>query len=60
MKKIPVSDVRQAAFSTLRVAGTPTLLLVDRAGRVTRTWVGKLRPDAENDVFAAAIALAAN
>jgi thioredoxin-related protein len=32
------------------VTGTPTLLLVDRHGKVIKTWVGKLDDSAKKQV----------
>jgi thioredoxin-related protein len=39
-------------FSTIKVPGTPTLLLVDNQGKVLDVWVGKLDPDREREVLA--------
>ena len=33
-----------------RVPGVPMLVLVDRDGRVIRSWVGRLKPDAQKEV----------
>jgi hypothetical protein len=49
--ELPFDDVRSASFETLGVAGTPTLLLVDGNGIVSRVWVGKLSPAGEADVL---------
>jgi hypothetical protein len=38
---------------SLKVPGTPTLILVDNAGKVVRVWVGKLNADSEREVLAA-------
>ncbi|MFI5071601.1 MAG: hypothetical protein ACHP8A_11990 [Terriglobales bacterium] len=46
------SQVQQADLSVLGVPGTPTLLLVDRGGRLQKQWVGKLPRDQEEDVAA--------
>lgn len=35
----------------VKVPGTPTLLLVDSQGRVTRSWVGKLTTGQESEVI---------
>lgn len=40
-------------FSSIKVPGTPTLLLVDKQGKVLDVWVGKLDEDGEEDVIAA-------
>jgi len=50
-KKIDISDVKQLSPSSLGVAGTPTLLLVDNAGVVVDEWRGKLTPDEEEKVI---------
>lgn len=34
-----------------RVRGTPTIMLVDRAGIVRRVWIGQLAPEAEQEVL---------
>jgi hypothetical protein len=46
---VPISE------SALRVAVTPTVILVDRSGIVVRTWQGRLDPSAEDDVVKLAI-----
>lgn len=55
---VPVVDVQQASLASAKIYGTPTLILVDRTGRVTRTWLGKLKADAEEDVVTSVMALA--
>jgi peroxiredoxin len=49
---VPISDVRQAAFNSLGVRGTPTLMIVDRNGKVEQSWVGRLSPEKESEVLA--------
>jgi thioredoxin-related protein len=39
-------------FSTIKVPGTPTLLLVDDQGKVLDVWVGKLDESREREVLA--------
>lgn len=34
-------------FGQLRLAGTPTMILVDQNGRVVNFWVGALKPEAQ-------------
>ncbi|MCA1565231.1 MAG: thioredoxin fold domain-containing protein [Acidobacteria bacterium] len=34
-------------FGQLKLAGTPTMILVDQNGRVINFWVGALKPDAQ-------------
>jgi len=48
---VHVDDVKQAALNSIGVAGTPTLLLVNKAGSVTDVWPGKLSPDKEAEVL---------
>lgn len=38
-------------FSSIKVPGTPTLLLVDNQGKVLDVWVGKLDSDKEKEVL---------
>ncbi|HSS48679.1 MAG TPA: hypothetical protein VLX28_07015, partial [Thermoanaerobaculia bacterium] len=38
-------------FSSIKVPGTPTLLLVDNNGKVLNVWVGKLDESGEKDVL---------
>jgi hypothetical protein len=49
---IAVDDVRQAPPTSLGVQGTPTLLLVNKEGVITGSWLGKLRPEKELEVIA--------
>ncbi len=50
-KDIVVDEVFQTGPEALSVKATPTLILVDRNGLVTNTWVGKLSPEEEIKVF---------
>jgi thioredoxin-related protein len=52
---VTVDEVRQASLDSIGVAGTPTLFLVDGAGNVTASWVGKLPPAKEDAVLDALI-----
>jgi hypothetical protein len=45
------SDVRQQPFASLKIPGSPTLLLVDNRGRLVQAWVGALSRSAEDDIF---------
>ena len=50
---LPVDDVVTVArdrLQELRVAGTPTLLLVDHTGLIQRVWLGKLDSNHEAEV----------
>lgn len=51
---VPVAEVRQAELGALGVRGTPTLLLINDKGVVTRSWVGRLPTDKEAEVISAA------
>ncbi len=44
----------QASPASVGAKGTPTLILIDRAGVVIKTWEGLLPPEAENEVLLAA------
>ena len=48
---VPIGDVRQMPLDAISVEGTPTLFLVDNAGRVSGKWVGKLSPDGESELL---------
>jgi len=49
---VPVPEVVQSPLSAVDVSGTPTVLLVDRQGRIRKAWVGKLDPEQEQQVIA--------
>jgi len=40
-----------ADFGSIKVPGTPTLMLVDREGKVLNVWVGKLEEDRQQEVL---------
>lgn len=48
---VNVDEIKQALPSALGVRGTPTLILVNRAGMVSDSWVGKLPLDKESEVL---------
>jgi hypothetical protein len=48
---ITIEDVRQVPLNAVGVAGTPTLILVDKEGTVKRVWVGKLPESAQSEVI---------
>jgi Redoxin len=48
---IVVDDIKQASSVDISVRGTPTLIIVDRAGSVVDSWVGKLPAEKENEVL---------
>ena len=48
---VQITELRQASLNSIKVRGTPMLILVDNAGVVTDTWLGQLPPDKESEVF---------
>lgn len=48
---IAVDEVRQVSPDAVGAAGTPTLIMLDSAGSVVESWVGKLPPDKESEVI---------
>jgi len=48
---VPIKDVEQASLSSIRVKGTPTLILVDNKGVVVDSWLGKLPSEKEAEVI---------
>jgi thiol-disulfide isomerase/thioredoxin len=51
---VPAQDVREADFDAMKVRYTPTLLLLDREGKVKNVWVGRLHDDEQKQVLKAA------
>lgn len=49
--QVQVDEVRQVELSTIAVQGTPTLLLIDSAGVIKKSWIGQLSPSQESDVL---------
>ena len=47
---VRVDDIISASLTDVQVAATPTLLLIDRSGRVEKAWVGKLNESQEKEV----------
>jgi len=43
--------VVQVDFSSIKVPGTPTLMIVDRQGKVLDVWVGKLEEGRQHEVL---------
>ena len=52
-QNLPIPRMPQMNVSSLKVSGTPTLILVDQNGKVEKTWVGKLDSAGEQSVVAA-------
>lgn len=50
---VKIDSVEQVSFESLKVEGTPTLILVDSQGLVKKVWVGRLPPKVEEEVLAA-------
>jgi thioredoxin-related protein len=48
---VPIDEVKQATPASLGASGTPTLILVNKAGEVTASWVGKLPAAEESEVL---------
>ncbi len=55
---VSVAGVVRAPVSAVGVRGTPTLVLVDQRGVVQKSWIGRLTPDGEAEVFNAVTATA--
>jgi len=51
---VPITEIRQEVFGALEVQGTPTLLLINDKGVVTKLWIGRLPTDKEGEVISAA------
>jgi hypothetical protein len=49
---VPVPEVVQSPLGAMSVSATPTVLLVDRNGRIRKAWVGKLGLEQERQVIA--------
>ena len=48
---VQIDAVKQSSLQSIGVRSTPTLLLTNASGIVTDSWVGKLRPDREEQVI---------
>jgi thiol-disulfide isomerase/thioredoxin len=48
---VPITQVAQATLDSLGVRGTPTLVIVDKSGRVKQSWVGRLTAERESEVL---------
>lgn len=49
--QVPVTEVTQAPLASFGVRGTPTLMIVDKSGKVRESWVGMLTADRESEVL---------
>lgn len=52
--KIKVDKIVSASLRPIGITGTPSILLVDENGTVSKYWKGKLTPDKEADVIESA------
>ncbi len=48
---VHVDQVRQADLGAIGIHGTPTMLLVNSGGAVTKVWTGKLQPKEQDQVL---------
>ncbi|MGI9107871.1 MAG: TlpA family protein disulfide reductase [Pyrinomonadaceae bacterium] len=48
---VSVDEVKQVSIDSIGVQGTPTLLLVNSSGVVTKEWIGKLHAEQEAEVL---------
>ncbi|HEX8565571.1 MAG TPA: thioredoxin-like domain-containing protein [Pyrinomonadaceae bacterium] len=44
-------DVYQSQLSSLKIKGTPTVLIINNKGEVSNVWIGKLSSDKEVEVI---------
>jgi hypothetical protein len=52
-ESVHVDQVRQVTLGDIGIRATPTMLLVNGAGVVTKIWVGRIKPEQEQDVLTA-------
>ncbi|MGB8771194.1 MAG: hypothetical protein WCC92_16360 [Candidatus Korobacteraceae bacterium] len=52
-EQLPLQALPGVALDRMKVAGTPTLILVDQQGRVSKVWEGELAATGEEEVIAA-------
>ncbi len=48
---LAITDIRLVEFSALHLSATPTLVALDRDGRVTNVWVGELSSKGQSEVL---------
>jgi len=48
---VEINEVRQVSPGSIGVTGTPTLILVNNLGVVTKVWIGQLQPAEEAEVL---------
>lgn len=49
--EVGIEEIRQVPLRNLGVSGTPTLIQVDRQGKVVKSWIGKLDAAEEAEVL---------
>jgi peroxiredoxin len=52
-EQLPVQALPAVALDQMKVQGTPTLILVDQQGRVSKVWEGQLAAPGEEEVISA-------
>ena len=48
---VPITEMTQAQLDSFGVRGTPTLMIVDKSGKVKQSWVGRLSAEKEAEVL---------
>jgi thiol-disulfide isomerase/thioredoxin len=54
-EKLSVQKVAELDFAKFQIGGTPTLVLVDRSGKVRNVWNGKLTDAGQKEVLSALV-----
>ena len=49
--RFQLPTVRVRRFDIYHVSGTPTLVLIDQAGKIREFWVGKLTPNSQRNLI---------
>src|SRR5688572_30727332 len=49
--QLPLETVKRANFDEIRLSTTPTLILLDRSGKIVDFWIGKLSEEDEQHVL---------
>jgi hypothetical protein len=53
---VQVAETRQVDFDDVGIERTPTLAIVDGRGKVTKMWIGQLKPQQEEALLAKMVA----
>ena len=48
---LELPEIHQSSLNMVNAQGTPTLMLLNEKGEVSDSWVGKLFPDKQQEVF---------